>query len=79
MRHEFYEALEAGELSSIAEAVRLIRKVTGLTQPDYARLVGVAPKVLIDIERGVGNPTMNTLKKLGLPFGLVPGFQKQNK
>jgi len=77
LRKEFYEAFEAGELTTIAETVRRMRKVTGLTQPDYAKLIGVAPRVLIDVERGVGNPTLKTLIKIGSPFGLVPGFRRR--
>ena len=77
LRREFYNDLEAGKISGLAEAVRRMRKVTKLTQPDYARLVNIAPRVLIDIERGVGNPTMKTLEKLGRPFGLIPCFQRK--
>jgi len=40
-----------------------------MSQPEYARLVGVAPQVVIDFERGVGNATLITLQKLGKPFG----------
>jgi transcriptional regulator with XRE-family HTH domain len=47
-----------------------MRKVTGRTQAEYARLVGVAPRVLIDFERGAGNPTVATLEKILAPFGL---------
>lgn len=68
-RQELNERLKAGDLS-LTEAVRLMRKVAGKSQADYAKLVGVSPRVLIDFERGVGNPTLQTLKKILAPFGL---------
>lgn len=73
LRQEFYRQLPESA-QTLAQTVRLMRQITGKTQPDFARLVGIAPRVLIDIERGVGNPTLNTLKKIGRPFGLVPGL-----
>ncbi len=51
-----------------------MRRITGLTQPEYARLVGVAPRALIDVERGVANPTLETLEKIGRSFGLRVGL-----
>ena len=73
LRQDFYRQLPE-TAQTLAQTVRLMRQITGKTQPDFARLVGIAPRVLIDIERGVGNPTLNTLKKIGRPFGLVPGL-----
>jgi len=73
LRQEFYSQVPESPLS-LADSVRLMRRITGKTQPDFARLIGIAPRVLIDIERGVGNPTLTTLKKIGKPFGLVPGL-----
>ena len=53
-----------------AEATRRLRECTGLTQFEYAKLVKVAARALIDLERGVGNPTLGTLRKIAAPFGL---------
>lgn len=69
MREELFDRVKAGDLD-LVEAVRMMRKVAGKTQAEYARLVGVSPRVLIDFERGVGNPTLATLRKLLNPFGL---------
>ena len=55
-----------------------MRKIVRMTQVEYARLVGVAPRIVIDLERGVGNPTLASLEKLGRPFGLVCGWQHKN-
>ena len=69
LRSELYDRLGRGELS-LVEAVRLLRKVADKTQAEYATLVGVSPRVLIDFERGVGNPTIKSLHKILAPFGL---------
>lgn len=69
LRAELYERVERGDVS-LVEAVRMARKMTGRSQADYARLVGVSPRVLIDFERGAGNPTIATLEKLLRPFDL---------
>ncbi|MFP4350930.1 MAG: hypothetical protein ACLFQY_21780 [Desulfococcaceae bacterium] len=37
----------------------------------------MAPGVLIDLERGVGNPTLKTLEKLAAPFGLQVGLVRK--
>jgi len=72
-RLAFYAAVRAGGMT-LAATVKAMRRVTGLTQPEYARLVGVAPRALIDVERGVANPTLETLEKIGRPFGLRVGL-----
>jgi transcriptional regulator with XRE-family HTH domain len=68
-RQELYERVKRGHLD-LADAVRLMRRVADKTQAEYARLVGVSPRVLIDFERGVGNPTVRTLRRMLDPFGL---------
>jgi len=65
--------LAAGELS-LREAVRLMRLGAGMTQQEYARLTGVNLKVLAGIERGEGNPRLDTLEKLARPYGLMVSF-----
>ena len=77
LRHDFYKDLEEGNLGFLPNTIRKMRKVTGLTQPEYARLVGISPRVLIDLERGVGNPTLKTLEKIASPFGLHIGLSKK--
>ena len=68
-REELYERAARADLT-LVQAVKLMRKVAGRSQAEYARLVGVSPRVLIEFERGIGNPTFNTLQKLLAPFGL---------
>ena len=69
LRRDLYAGIERGELG-LVEAVRMMRKIADKTQAEYAKLVGVSPRVLIDFERGVGNPTLRSIDKLLGPFGL---------
>ena len=79
LRHSFYKELEDGTLGPLPDTIRNMRKITGLTQPEYAQLVGVSPRVLIDIERGVGNPTLKTIEKIISPFGLSICLTRANQ
>lgn len=74
LRRRLYDDLDAGSLS-IAEAVRRMRAVTGLTQRDFAeRVAGISLPALQRIEQGRGNPRLDTLEKLGRHFGLYVRF-----
>jgi len=68
-REKFYEQLTNKKLT-LAETVKTMRAIVGMTQPEYAKFVGIAPRIIIDLERGVGNPTLETLRKIGKPFRL---------
>jgi DNA-binding XRE family transcriptional regulator len=68
------QALREGRLS-IGQAVREMRHLTGLTQKEYAeRVAGIFPRVLMEIERGTANPTLETLERLAKPWGWTVGF-----
>jgi len=73
LRKTFYDAIENNDLS-IAETIKQMRKIVGMTQTDYAKLIGIAPRIVMDIERGKANPRLDTLNKLAKPFGLALGF-----
>ena len=68
-RFKFYADIEAGKLS-LRDTLRGMRKIAGMTQIEYAKFVGVAPRIIIDLERGVGNPTLKTIEKITKPFRL---------
>lgn len=68
-RQEFYTQLANNQLS-LAKTVKRMRAIVGMTQSEYAEFVGIAPRIIIDLERGVGNPTLSTLRKIGKPFRL---------
>ena len=74
-RKEFYSAVEAGELD-LVQIIKWMRRIVGKSQIDFAKMIGIAPRIIIDLERGVGNPTLNTLNKIGKPFGLTLTFIK---
>lgn len=68
-REKFYEQL-ANKKLSLAETIKAMRTIVGMTQPEYAKFIGIAPRIIIDLERGIGNPTLETLRKIGKPFRL---------
>lgn len=73
-KRELIEAINNHELS-LGEAVRRMRKISGMNQKAYAeRIVGIAPRILAKVERDEGNPTLETLNKIGRPFGYTAGF-----
>jgi len=61
------------ESASIPELLRMMRLVARKSQAEYARMCGVAPRVLTNIESEVGSPTVETLGKLLRPFGFRVG------
>ncbi|MFN2330101.1 MAG: helix-turn-helix domain-containing protein [Chromatocurvus sp.] len=72
-------AIEAGELT-LGQAVRQMRQITGMNQKDYARnIVGISPRILSEIEKDKGNPTIETLNKVGRPFGYCVAFMPKNR
>jgi DNA-binding transcriptional regulator YiaG len=73
LRLEMYQRLAAGELT-IAEAVKTMRRLSHLTQPEFARHRGISVDALRQIESGKGNPTVETLNKVVSVFGLQVGF-----
>ena len=77
MRRAFFNDIDEGRLHSLPATIRRMRKAVGLTQSEYAKLVRVAPRVLIDLERGVGNPTLKSLEKIAAPFGLRVGLVRK--
>ena len=73
-KRKLIEAIENNELS-LGEAVRRMREISGLSQRAYAeRIVGIATRILAEIELDQGNPTAETLNKIGRPFGYAVGF-----
>lgn len=73
-RKELRRRLRDGALS-LGESVREMRRLTGLTQTEYAeRVARVFPRVLMDIERGTANPTLETLERIAKPWGWKVGF-----
>jgi len=62
-------ALHTGALG-LADACRYMRACEGLTQAQFAARVGVAAKVIKELEGGKGNPTLTSLKRVASSMGL---------
>jgi transcriptional regulator with XRE-family HTH domain len=77
-RNELYAAIERGELT-LQQAVKRMRTISQLTQLEFAEHRGVSVKVIKEIERGTGNPTVNTLNQIGSIFGLEVGFTPKGR
>jgi transcriptional regulator with XRE-family HTH domain len=74
MKEELYINLAQGNLT-IREATRRMRKILGMNQKEYAHKVArISPRILSEFENGSGNPTLKTLEKIALPFGLTVTF-----
>ena len=74
MKEALYVDLARGNID-IREATRRMRKILGMNQKDYARkVVAISPRILSEFENGSGNPTLATLEKIALPFGLKITF-----
>ena len=54
----------------IGEFIKKRRAILKIQQTDLAEISGVALRTIIIIERGSGNPSLNTLQKLGDVLGL---------
>jgi putative transcriptional regulator len=73
-KQQLMDDIESGELS-LGQAVRRMRLITGKSQKNFAQtIIGISPRVLAEIERGVANPTVETLNKIGRPFGYKVSF-----
>lgn len=67
--------LEIGEGDmTIPETMKAMRKMAGLTQAEFAQHRGVSRRVIQDVERGTGNPTVESLNSIAKLFGLQVGF-----
>jgi DNA-binding XRE family transcriptional regulator len=72
-RTELYDAIAKGELT-LQHAVKEMRNISRLTQAEFASHRGVSTKTIKDIESGKGNPTVETLNRIGQFFGLEVAY-----
>lgn len=75
---QLYSDLATGKIE-IGEAVRRMRHISGLTQPEFARHRGISVQALRQIETGKANPTVATLNNIASIFGLKTGFVPKTK
>ena len=77
-RYELHRRACDGELA-LPEAVREMRNAIGFTQEKFAKAFGLTRKQVIELESGKGNPTLETLMKVGRPFGFQVGFVRDEE
>jgi len=77
-RYAVIDKAAAGTLR-LPFAVKELRQALGMTQAMFADKFGLTRAQLVHIEKGVANPTLETLSKIGRPFGFVLGFVPAEK
>jgi DNA-binding XRE family transcriptional regulator len=75
LRRELYVRVDRVDVG-LVETIKTMRKIVDKTQVEYAQLVGVSPRILKEMERGVGNPTLDTIRKILRPFRLDVGVRR---
>lgn len=73
LRDEFYAKVSTGVLT-VGQAVAAMRRLSRLTQPEFAAHRGISVQALRQIEADKANPTLETLEKIARIFGLKVGF-----
>jgi DNA-binding transcriptional regulator YiaG len=73
IRKDLMDRLAAAPDTPIPQVIREIRKTLRFTIPEYAKICGVSPRTLQDIERAVSSPTLDTVEKLLRPMGMRAG------
>lgn len=68
-----YQSANKGELSDIPSTIKRMRRQAGITQAEYAKLVGIDLTTLRSAEQG-REVSVNTLNKIGKPFKLTVGY-----
>ena len=72
-RRTLAERARIGDLR-LPGAVAEIRKGFGMTQEEFAKTLSLTRRQVAEIEAGAGNPTLETLEKIGRLFGFGVGF-----
>ena len=57
---------------AVGKRLKIVRQRNGLTQEQLAEHVGLSPKYISGIERGVENPTMDILLRVAKILGVEP-------
>jgi transcriptional regulator with XRE-family HTH domain len=57
---------------AVGKRIKIVRQRSGLTQDQLAEQVGLSPKYISGIERGVENPSMDILLRVAKILGVEP-------
>jgi DNA-binding phage protein len=61
--------LEGTEIKAFGNRIRLLRRVRNMTQEQLAEKAGLSIEHVGEAERGTGNPTLTSLKKISSGLG----------
>ena len=75
---DFFQKFGEGQLS-IRDATKAMRRISRLTQPEFAKHRGISLATLRKMETGNSSANIETLNKIGDIFGLEVGFVKKSK
>ncbi len=78
LRQELFQGVLEARLT-VPQAVKLMQKMSHLTQPEFAAHRGISVQALRQVISGKGNPTVETLNKIAEIFGLEVGFVRKRK
>lgn len=67
------------DIKEIGEFIKGRRSVLRLQQTDLAELSNVSLRTIIQIEKGIGNPSIDTLNKIGKVLGYEIQFTVKGK
>lgn len=73
LRDAFYQDIVNHRLT-IPQAVKTMRRLSRLTQPEFAKHRGISLPTLKQLESGQGHPKVETLNKVAEIFGLEVAF-----
>ena len=73
LRQGFDARARNGELL-LADAIREMRRILMMTQAEFGRAFRLTVRQVSELENGRANPTVETLERLGKPFGMSVGF-----
>ena len=62
----------------LSKAISIRRKALGISQNDLAEMSGVSLATIKNIERGAGNPSLETVEKILAVLGLEIQFKVRN-
>ncbi len=75
---DFFALFSEGKIS-LADAVKEMRRISRLTQPEFAKHRNISLGTLRQIESGDADPRIATLNKIAEIFGLEVGFVRKKK
>lgn len=75
-RKQFIDDVDHNRID-VYKAVKEIRIILGMSQKGFAEHLGISKVVVSELELGKRNPTVNTLNKIFVLFGLEVGIKRK--